>query len=166
MFEIRLDRLAQQIVTHFLCGQGKEDAGLYLDFDVRLSSRHVADTVVRGIHLLYHQRPHSAYISVFSGVTPSPFDKYATVKEWKHEVTHDSCWRELRVFSDTYFTMAEEMNVMRKKEGLKEIDPVSMSQFVSFAGIARDHLCQWLKVKVAKDETDERNYRKVIQVLE
>lgn len=166
MFEMRLDRLAQQIVSHNLCGQGRKDEALHLDFDVRLSCPEIPDTIIRGIHLLYHQMPHHASISVFSGVTPSPFDKHSAVKEWKHEVTHDSCWRDLRIFNETYFTMADEVNVIRHKLGLEEIAPVKMNQFVSFVGIARDHLYQWLEVKVARDATDEHNYRRTIQVLE
>lgn len=165
MFEIRLDRVAQQIVSHNLRGKGSgEQVALYLKFDVRLSSHGIAHTIARGLHLLYHQVLHHASVSVFSAVTPSPFDRIDTVKEFKHEVTHDSCWRDLRVFNETYFTMANEVNVIRKNYGLSEIAPVAMNQFVTFAGLGED-LFQWVSVKVTKDETDERNYRRVIQLL-
>jgi hypothetical protein len=94
MLQMRLDRLVQQIVSHHLLGQGREKEALYLNFDLRMSSFSKSDTfdASRGLHLLYHLRPGYQSVSVFSAVTDSPFSGCAGMK-WKHEVTHDSCWR-------------------------------------------------------------------------
>lgn len=169
MFEMRLDRIVQQIVTHHLFPNLNDKVALYINFDVRLHSYESKRSTTefnqsRGLHLLYHQGAHSSYVTVFSAVTASPFERIEGVKEWKHEVTHDSCWRDLRIFSDTYFDMAQKINSSRTKVGLKEIAPAAMNEHNSFAGIARNSMFEWVKVDITKDPEDSGNYRRLVRL--
>lgn len=164
MLSIRIDRIAYQIVEDILLGNGRENEALYLNFDVRLSYYDNGRTYdqSRGLHLLYHVLPGMRYVNVFSGVTRSPFGKLSEVrKELKHEVSHDSCWRDVRIFSDTYFEMANCINEERKKQGLSEVAPKDMSEHNSF----RQKLFEWVPVKVSKDPNDSHNYRKLVKLL-
>jgi hypothetical protein len=115
MLNIRLDSVVNQIVRQELVESnreplpdGAECVALHMNFDCRLSYYTAEYTYYqsRGLHLLYHATPGYSYITVFSGVTDSPFDKIDKVTEWKHECTHDSCWRDIGVFSHIYFDMA------------------------------------------------------------
>jgi hypothetical protein len=176
MFEIRMSRVVQQIVSHHLIGQGRKDEALYIDFDVRMADIKQSIHTSRGIHLLYHQIPNSNSITVFSAVSPSPFDRLPPLRfrsfqspspwipTWKHEVSHDSCWTDVRIFSDTYFAMAEEINNERRKASLEEIAPIKMSQDCFFAGFGRHQMFQWLPVSVCMDPADENNYRRTVSV--
>lgn len=170
MFEIKLERVVEQIVRHNLIGQGRETEALYINFDVRLHNYDNENNkefyTSRGLHLLYYSKSYGGAISVFSAVTVSPFDRIYSVEEWKHEVTHDSCWRDVRVFSETYFKMADEINAQRKKEKLDKIAPCEMTQHCSFAGIASNHLFKWVEVLMKKDTSDSYNYRRTIKVVQ
>lgn len=165
MLEMKLSRVVHQIVEHHLGGQGREKEALYVNFDVRMSSyyqlgREFAES--RGLHLLYHQNPGHATLSVFSAVTRSPFERLPQVTEWKHEVSHDSCWRDIHVFSDVYFEMAKRINEKRCNAGLGEKAPIEMNQNCFFAGIARNTMFEWVKVSVTKDPEDSNNYRRLV----
>jgi hypothetical protein len=182
MLEMRVSDVAEQIVMHtFTNGTGRRqkegsDGGrdaqaIYLNFDVRLSNYNLEEnrfqyTASRGLHLLYHKLRGGAQISVFSAVSLSPFARLKTIKEWKHEATHDSCWRNVQVFAQTYFEMAEEVNARRVAAGLKEIAAVEMTQYCNFAGIAQEHLFQCVPVIVSMDPKDEYGYRRLITVGE
>lgn len=175
MLDMRVSDVAEQIVMHVLTeGTGRRQGGdggrkteaIYISFDIRLSSYEDSFqyTAARGLHLLYHKLPGADSISVFSAVSPSPFDRLEKVVQWKHEATHDSCWRGLRVFFDVYFEMAKEVNARRVFRGLKEIAPAEMTQCCNFAGRARESLFQWVPVEITKDPEDECNYRRLIKV--
>lgn len=152
--------------------QTRKNAALSFSFDVRMHSFEEQDTHLhefresRGLHLLYHTAfPGSERISVFSGITDSPFGKLQDVKEWKHNTTHDTCWRDVNLFSSLYFDLAERINAKRVEKGLKEIPPKDMTELVSFAGLNGD-IYSWRLVDVTNDPEDDRNYRKLIKILE
>jgi len=96
MLEMKIERLAEQIVRHHLLGQGRKKEALYLNFDLRLSSNRFDQS--RGLHLLYHQIPDCASVSVFSAMTLSPFGRIGEITSWEHDVSHDSCWRDIGIF--------------------------------------------------------------------
>jgi hypothetical protein len=112
--------------------------------------------------MLYHLRPERTYITVFSGITDSPFAHPKEVKEWKHETTHDTCWRDIRTFSDIYFQMADEVNHKIKKDGYEEVAPARMSEHNYF--LVGGDLYNWLPVKVTIDPQDEYNYRRLVEL--
>lgn len=175
MLSIELSALVEQIVrselvnnhdrkevlnTTGLTVTRREGEAMYLNFDARLSYHH--DSVgsfraSRGLHLLYYNSPQYNYVSVFSAVTNNPFAVIAEVEEWKHESSHDSCWRDINVFSEVYFAMAEEINELLAKEGLEKVAPIEMSQFVSFGGLGRDTLYEMVPVRIEKADHYKRN---------
>src|ERR1700723_2320616 len=112
MFEMRLDKVVEQIVSTTFAQGRREKEALYFNFDLRLWSFEKQEQFYtsRGLHLLYHQQSYSSYISVFSAISPSPFGRMKDIAEWKHESTHDSCWRDIRGLTDLYFDMANEIN--------------------------------------------------------
>lgn len=183
MLTLRIDQIAAQIVRHVLLGKSREEReslpvrdlsdgvvyegdALYLHFDLRLG--HYTDgesyNTSRGLHLLYYTHPGSAYVTVFAGITDSPFDKVNEVGQWKHECSHDSCWRDIQTFSQVYFKMAGEINAMLEKDGLSHIAPKDMHESNSF-GVFRDELYSWVKVRVTKDPEDSHQYRKLVTIL-
>lgn len=168
MFEMRLDRIVEQIVRHaFFNPDGSKEfdkQALYVVFDVSMSSAVEKVRQRRGIHLLYHSR-NGNYISVFSAVSSSPFVRLADINNWKHEVTHDSCWRDIKVITQTYFTMAGLINKERVERGWEEEVPIQMSQFVTFGGILRKEMFQWVPAEVKIDPACEHNYRKLITLF-
>lgn len=169
MFEMRVSSVAEQIVTHHLQAKGRENEAVYINFDVRLSYfRSVHSSLQfnssRGLHLLYHQCPGHATLSVFSAVTPSPFDRLKDIAEWKHETSHDSCWRDVRLYTDTYFLMARQINAQIVEAGGAEVAPAEMNQYCSFAGIGRGNLFEWVPVEVTKDPNDNHKYRRIVKV--
>lgn len=170
MLSIGIQNLAGQIVRHeMLRAQARphlrQHAALHLNFDLGIGSytNDKSYSVRRGLHLLYHVNPTGTYVSVFSGVTSSPFGKISEVKEWKHECTHDSCWMDINVFSANYFEMCAEINALRVGDGLPEIAPAAMSEHNSFRSM--DSLFQWVAAEVTTDPMDDRNYKKLIRLL-
>jgi hypothetical protein len=165
MLQIKVERVVNQIVQHELLGKGgRQDEALYLHFDLRMSyyEENQSDCRSRGLHLLYHVRPGGSYVDVFSAVTDSPFDKIESVKEWKHEASHDSCWRDVSCFSKVYFEMAKDINQARKSRGQVEIAPKDMHEHNGFGLF--DNLYEWVSVRITrKDPCD--SYRKTIEVL-
>ena len=180
MLEMRVSDVAEQIVMHtFTNGTdrrqkegsdgGRDAQAIYLNFDVRLSNYDLEHnrfqyTASRGLHLLYHKLRGGSSISVFSAVSSSPFDRLKTIKEWKHQATHDSEWRRVRIFNDVYFEMAEEVNAQREAAGLAEIAAAEMIQYCVFAGIAEERLFQWVPVSIKKDPEDQYDYRRLITI--
>jgi len=164
MLQMSIRNVAHQIVQHELLGKGREKEGLYLNFDLRMS--HHTDRgsydQSRGLHLLYYVHPHGTYVTVFASVTKSPFATLRDVKEWKHECTHDSCWRDINTFSQVYFDMAECINSALQKNKLDAIAPKDMHEYNSFG---RSGLYEWVPVEVTKDPEDDRNYRRLVKVL-
>lgn len=160
MLQMEIRSLVYHIVQQELVGKGKDREALHLNFDLRMASYNDGHTYdqSRGLHLLYHCFPHSSYVSVFSGVTASPFGRLREVKEWRHECSHDSCWRDVNIFSHIYFEMAQQINDARKADKREAIAPKDMSEHNSF----RDRVYQWVPVSVKKDESDDYNYRRII----
>ncbi len=165
MLNMRIDCIVGQIVRQELVDKGRDEA-LYINIDCRLGFYKVAGETYnqsRGLHLLYHVNPGYSYITVFSGVTDNPFGRIETVPYWKHECTHDVCWRDIAIFSDVYFQMAGEINARLKTNGQKEIAPIEMHESNSFAGF--DKVFDWKKVQITKDPNDPNNYRKMLKLL-
>ncbi len=165
MLSMKIESLVAALVRHELVGKGRENEALYFNFDLRMGSYTDGESYnqSRGLHLLYQVNPGYSYITVFSGITPSPFDKIKDVKEWKHECTHDSCWRDIQVFSQVYFEMAKQINEARVQDGLPEIAPAEMHEHNSFPLFNQTYL--WVPVRITKDPNDAHNYRKLVEVL-
>lgn len=172
MFNLPLMSVVNKIVEHELVGKGRDKEALHIHLDLRMSyyGIHEVFNTSRGLHLLYWVPLRFSYISVFSAVTSSPFTKakeietLSKVKEleatgWKHEITHDSCWREIRTVTDLYFEMAKEIMTAMGDEA-KLLAPVDMSEHNDFALFGS--LFDWIPVEISKDPTDPHNYRKII----
>lgn len=103
MLTIGISRFAYQIVKQELAYKGRLNEALYIHFDLGMGhyTERKSYTQRRGLHLLYYLRPEMSYITVFSSITASPFASIKEVPGWKHECTHDSCWRDINVFSQT-----------------------------------------------------------------
>lgn len=162
MLDIKISAVVAQIVRHELIHNAKENEALYMHFDLGMGvyTNSESYTCRRGLHLLYHVNPGGTYISVFSAVTDSPFASIKDINEWKHEGTHDSGWRDIRVFSDVYFKMAEEINNELEADGEKTVAPKDMHEHNNF-GLFRDELFRWVPVEIAKVDS----YEKTIRVL-
>lgn len=165
MLSMRIDILVAGLVRQELQGKRRKDEALYFNFDIGMS-HHTSEKSYNercGLHLLYHCSPGSSYITVFSGVTKSPFGKIKDVQSWEHESTHDSCWGDIRVFSNVYFGMAEKINAMLKEDGKETIAPVVMNEHNSCPAFSVFY--KWVPVKVSYDETDDHHYRRMIEIL-
>jgi hypothetical protein len=137
---------------------------LHFHLDLRLS--YDQHTIARGLHLLYHRHRSTSYISVFSAaIKDNPFIKLKQVdpNTWKHEVTHDSCWRESTssVLTENYFEMANEVN-QRLGEELA-VAPCKMTDSTHFSLF--DDAFDWVTVSVTKDLYDGNNYRRLVTVV-
>jgi hypothetical protein len=117
----------------------------------------------RGLHLLYHLPKGWASVSAFSAVTEKVFTNVYEVADWKHEITHDSCWRDISTFARVYFGLCENVNDQRQAAGLKPKAPALMTEHNSFQLFGR--LFDWIPVEVTTDPTDDRNYRKLVRVI-
>jgi hypothetical protein len=164
MLSIKIENVVSSMVRQLLINDDSDvikGKALHFHFDCRLGYEDF--NVSRGLHLLYGRRPQGSYVDVFSAILDSPFDKISKVVNWKHECSHDSCWRDIGVFSQVYFDMADSINAKRVKEGLNAVAPIEMHEYNSFNEI--DRFFQWVSVEITKDPSDERNYRKLIKVL-
>lgn len=166
MLNMRVDHLVETVVDQFLYGKGREDEALHFAFDVSMS--YYTDTktfsVRRGLQLLYYALPHSNTIHVFSARTEKPFTSSKEVNKWKHQVSHDSCWRgtsDNRAFANTYFEMANDVNQLLTESGFEEVAPIKMIEHNFCYG----NLFDWVKVKMSKDPNDNHGYRKLIEVI-
>lgn len=165
MLQIKLERVANQIVQSELLNKGgRQDEALYLHFDLRMGyfTNDESYDESRGLHLLYHVRLGGSYVDVFSAVTDSPFDKIESIKEWKHEASHDTCWRDVSCFSIIYFEMAKAINNGLKKNGRKEVAPERMSEHSGFGLF--DDLYEWVPIRITKKDPSD-SYRKTVEVL-
>ncbi len=162
MLKIDVRNVVHAIVEQELIEKDRLGRAIHINFDLRMS--HHTDRKSydqsRGLHLLYHRNQNSSFVSVFSAVTDSPFSTIRDVKEWKHECTHDSCWRDVNAFSQVYFDMAECINSVRKKEGLATIAPKDMHEWHSFG---RAGLFKWIPCKVSRDL--QNDYRRLLEVI-
>lgn len=161
---MNIETFANAVVAQELVGKGREDEALCFQFRLNLSHYHdgMQFRSGRGLILLYHLMPGYSYVTVFSGVSPSSFTDIKEV-EFFHEVTHDSCWRNIGAFSKVYFEMAKDVNTQLLAAGLSEIAPRDMSESNFFLLFGKAFT--WQKVKVSKDPSDTNNYRKIVQVL-
>lgn len=165
MFEMRLDHVVEQIVQTELLGKGRVKEALYVNFDIRVSS-YTDDldiTRLAGLHLLYQCHPLSQTVSVWSGITDSPFDKIHAVKEWKHEVTHDSCWRTINATNELYFRLSAEVNAERVLANKRELPPRDLSHYASFG--FNKHLFLWVPIETSYDPADKYKYRRLVKIL-
>ena len=167
MFEMRLDSLIQSIVRSNLSQNIKEGQAMYIHFNASLydfdQSNRDGNEISVGLHLLYSCLPKRNCITVFSGVSPDSFRGIKEVKSWKHEVTHDSCWTDISVLNDTFFSMAKTLNDRRVGWGLPIKAPNQFSQNVTFP--LSDKLWEWVDVKITKNPTDVHHYQKCVEVL-
>lgn len=168
MFKLDLRDVVSHIVRSELVGKGRENEALYLNFDLRMSYYREGQEYYSssGLHLLYHLRPDFASVSVFSGITSHPLAKIREVENWKHEGTHDSCWRNIDLFSTLYFAMAENINAKLEGDGFDSVAPADMNESNSFNSLFNGgKYFDWVPVKVSMDRSDENGYRRMIEVL-
>lgn len=167
MLQIKLDKVVNQVVTHEMRNGWKANNALYFRFDLYMSHFVESQDYSQrcGLHLLYHVHPGSSSVDVFSSITDSPFAKINDIKEWKHECSHDSCWRDVGIFSNIYFKMAKSINEAMAASNLEEIAPKDMFEHNSFGSF--DFLYKWVPVQIKKNPSDSYgHYRKTIELLE
>lgn len=161
---MNIETFVNAVVAQELVGKGREDEALCFQFRLNLGHYHNGEQfrANRALVLLYYLELGHSYVTVFSGVSQSPFTNIKEM-EFVHETTHDSCWRNIRTFSDVYFAMAKEVNAQLVQAGLKEVAPRDMdeSNFFRLFGNA----FTWQKVSVKKDPYDKNNHRRVVQIL-
>lgn len=163
MFEMRLQNIVNALVEQELVGKGRKEEALYFSFDLRVETFHSNQRISRGLHLLYHCYPGTNSVNVFSGVTESPFEKIRKV-DWKHETSHDSCWKNLRCINSLYFDMANEINAKEIDAGRweeKELAPINMQWDTYFQMF--NPAFQWIPAVISQDITNESNYRKIVR---
>ena len=165
MLPIKLSKVVEALVRQLLVGNGRKDEALYFNFDVRIHHHTGGESYSEscGLHLLYYCPPDMTYVTVFSAVTDDCFASIGDVKEWKHEVTHDSCWRDVEVFSKVYFDKAKKINALLVENGGKTVAPKDLSVDIYPAGLG-DVMFTWVPVEVMRDFSDNRGYRKVVVV--
>ena len=161
MFSISLHQVVNDMVEHHLLNEdGRDNEALHFHLDLRMSyyRANMDHAVSRGLHLLYHCPKGFRSVSVFSGVTSSPFARIKEVEKWKHEGTHDSCWRQVQTISQLYFEMAEEV-ISHFDKSLK-LCANDLHEHNSFAMFGE--LFEWVPAEVKNDPEDRNNYRRVI----
>lgn len=171
MLNIKVNSVVHTIVNQFLVEDELNDhnTAIYICIDCRLSFsgdeslQHKTLKASCGLHLLYYKKS-GTYITVFSGVTDSPFTKVDKVDNWKHETTHDSCWRDIPIFSQVYFELANKVNAQRVELDLPEIAPIRMHESSSFAGI-NGPLFRRIPVEIKTDPNDPNRYKKIVKLL-
>jgi hypothetical protein len=143
---------------------GRDNQAMYFNFDLGMSYNinDFSYDTRRGLHLLYQWPAEYSSVNVFSGVTSSPFARIGEV-DFKFETCHDSCWRNLNIFSTIYFDMSREINEEYKKDfpKRKSIAPIKMNEY----NHCNKNLYSWVNVKVSKDPTCDRNWRKLVKIL-
>ena len=158
MFKMPVQHVVNTLVKGMMQKQEPpKGKGLLVSLDVQLTS-YLGEGLEspffrREIHLLYSRyQGAGSYISVFScvkgyggGLNPKEFT-------WKHEVTHDSCWRDLTVVSDVYFQAAAEINKKRVDAGLAEVAPYLMTDHSAFDILP----FRWVDVVQTKVRDDSR----------
>lgn len=166
MMNVEIEHVVNVMVTQFLVrAERREGEAMLISFrlDISDSDHHNAS---RGFHLLYHIAPRRTYVDVFSAVTSYRNSTDIKKLQWKFEVSHDSCWRDVGSFNEVYFDMANEVNSSRQAEGLERIAPNDMNQFNRFNRCSLEsNLFQWVKVKVERDPSCQNGYRKLITLL-
>ncbi len=164
MLSIDIRNIVYTLVRQLLIEPGgRKDEALQFSFDCGLAYYgHVGDgdeiyDARRGLYLLYYLPPERSYVTVFSAVTRSPFVKPT---EWKHECTHDTCWRDINIFSEIYFDMANKINAAMVKDGYGEVAPIMMTDHNSFQAFGK--AWEWVGAKVVTDPACDRSYRKLV----
>lgn len=162
MLSISINTVVAGLVRQHLQNQGREAEAMHFHFLLLLG---IGDYQVhQDLHLLYHQKPHAGTLSVFSAVK----QKYTPLRfmsgtDFKHEISHDSCWRDIQVFSKTYFAMAEEVNNFLGSTGRDHIAPNQMTSNV-FLNLPHTHMYEWVPAQVSLDPNDSTRYRRKIEL--
>lgn len=133
MFQMKVISVVDSLVNTLLVRQPDMNPGkaVLFELDLKLSSYEDNETFTSrtNLHLLYNKmHSYGRYISVFSyeGVVSTLIDPRDRGYIWKHEGTHDSCWRDLSLVSDIYFRCARVVNEQRQAAGYKPIPPRDM----------------------------------------
>lgn len=163
MFAMKLENVVQAIVDIELRRNQDPSKGLLVSFDVGMADYSTGSNYPeeRGaVHLLYYVKPGGNYISVFSAFSK----RHTSIKEldWKHEVTHDSCWRDINIFSKVFFDFAQSLNTKLAKMGLPPKAPKDFSENVFFDGFSDPW--KMIDVEVTNDPSDNRSYRRILKI--
>ncbi len=169
MLSMKAEAVVNALVKQLLVEDTDPDEtrALHFHIDARMSYHgHAEDgesfNASRGLHLLYHSE--FRYVTVFSSIVDSPFDRLSQVESWKHESSHDSCWRNIEAFAKVYFGMAKEINAALVQKGYPEVAPCEMHEHNSFA-IFGAGVFDWVPVRVTKDPEDRHRYRRIVEVI-
>ena len=167
MLNIRVQTMVAALVRQLLVDTGGKDGeALHLQLDLGMGYYKNDPMGARsyraryGLHLLFHRKPGSGYVDTFSAITDSLFVKHTEIAQWTHETSHDTCWRDIQVFSQLYFRMAVEINSAMSKDGFPEVAPAEMTEHNSFALF--ESMWRWLPAEVSYDSTDPHHYRRII----
>ena len=177
MLSLDLRHVVNSLVTHMMHEPGRDRAtqALHIQFWLSMTyypdrtrdhgpiAKEHIDGVSKTLHLLYHRRPGSTYISAFSFHEPGKRNTLLHSVPWIHEGTHDSGWRDIMVFSKLYFTMAEEVNRQLVDVGHPPVAPLMMSEHNSLVA-SRLEVFRWVNVEVQVDPHDEFGHRRIIKV--
>lgn len=166
MLNMNIENLVNSLVNQELVGKGREHEAIHFQFDLSLNyyTNNKSYTERQGLHLLYHCKAHFRNITAFSALTESAFSNVKDIKEWIFQGSHDSCWRNLGIFSNAYFGMAARLNAQLSQDGLKNIAPKDMDQHNIFP-LFSNQVFDWIPVRVTKDETDPIRHRRFIQTF-
>jgi hypothetical protein len=167
VLSIKIQTVADAIVRQFLLDPGgRDNEALHIAIDASISDYEGNESFSdrRGLHLLYYLPKGYASVTVFSAITRSPFTKPWEVggMQWEHETTHDSCWRDVRVFSELYFDMCQCINDDRANAGLEAKAPALMTENNHFRLFG--NLFDWIPVEVSTDPNDKNNYQRLVKV--
>lgn len=139
MFQMEVSRVINSLVDTLIGKDAGVSAppgkGLLFQLELGLASHTKEGSFMfrEHLHLLYNKKKGGSYISVFSHVGRVALDLRVRQYDWKHEVTHDSCWRDLSLMNTLYFQLAEQVNEKRSEVGLEKIAPILMSNHTNFS---------------------------------
>lgn len=165
---IEIESLVNNLVEQLLVKPGGNEKTLHFGFKCEQAHYHSAQYKGRsyyargGLHLLYHRLPGYGYVNVFSAITSGLDVKIDKVTDWKHESSHDSCWRNIGAFNEVYFGLAQQLNEKLEADGHETVAPMNMTQHNGpqlFGPIF-----SWVNAKVTIDPADDRRYRKLVEI--
>lgn len=165
MLSMHISDTVNALVKQLLIDAGGNEKALHFSFDLQLSCYDYVNeggptynSDRKSLHLLYYLAPKRSYVSVFSATLNNPFSSVNGITEWSHEITHDSEWRNIRAFVDTYFSMAQSVNDHLVKDGRTTVAPRTMTEH----NFTIRNMFQWIPATVSLDPTCDRRYRKII----
>ena len=133
MLSTDLQRVCATLVRQFIFREEiRSSKAMHFAFDISLAF-YTDDISIKkrcGLHLLYHCKDSTRYVSVFSAVTSNPFARVDSIPEWKHEATHDSEWANIEFFRGHLSEMAGKINNDLKARQMETVASANLTQFI------------------------------------